>query len=201
MVFHWFLSDSRAPQVSRTLLSILADLNNALVQIVSIHPLISKSSSPCTNPLVTLPSAPIIIGITVTFMFHSFFSNFLGSSRYLSLFSLSFSFNLWSAGTAKFTIRQVLFFVEYHKVWSSGRDLVILCVSFSGMDSELCIYHLFVWSKLNFLFTPSEFLQQHQLVVFHKNLSNSKFPQLSRTFQSIRADLNNAVVWTVSILP
>ena len=46
MVSHRSLSDSRYPQVSRTLLSILADLNNALVWIVSIRPHISKSSSP-----------------------------------------------------------------------------------------------------------------------------------------------------------
>ena len=31
MVFHWSLSDSKSPQISRTLLSILADLNNAVV--------------------------------------------------------------------------------------------------------------------------------------------------------------------------
>ena len=44
-------------------------------------------------------------------------------SRYLSFFSFSFSFTLWSAGTAKFTIYQVLFvFADYYKVWSSGRD-------------------------------------------------------------------------------
>ena len=62
-------------QVSRTLLSILADLNNAVVWMVSTHPLTSMPSSPCTNPLVTAPSSPITIGISVTFMFHSFFSS------------------------------------------------------------------------------------------------------------------------------
>ena len=31
MVFHWSLSDSKSPQVSRTRLSIVAILNNALV--------------------------------------------------------------------------------------------------------------------------------------------------------------------------
>ena len=46
-------------------------------------------------------------------------------ARYLSFFSLSFNFTLWSAGTAKSTILQVLFFVDYYKVWSSGWDLVI----------------------------------------------------------------------------
>ena len=72
MVFQWCLSDNKSLQVSRTLLSILADLSNAVVWIVSTHPLISKSSSPFTNPLVTVPRAPVTIGITVTFMFHSF---------------------------------------------------------------------------------------------------------------------------------
>ena len=47
MVFLWSLSDSKSPQVSRTLLSILADLNNAVVRMVSTRVFISKSSSPC----------------------------------------------------------------------------------------------------------------------------------------------------------
>ena len=42
MAFHWSLSDSKSLQVSRTLLCILADLNNNLVWIISTHPLISK---------------------------------------------------------------------------------------------------------------------------------------------------------------
>ena len=57
----------------RTLLSIMADLNNVVVVwMISIRTLISKSSSPCINPLVLVPRAPIIIGIIVTYMFHSF---------------------------------------------------------------------------------------------------------------------------------
>ena len=74
MVFHRCLSDSKSPQVSRTLLSILAVLNNAVVWMVCTRPPTSKSSSPFSNPLVTVPNAPITIGIIVTFMFHSFFS-------------------------------------------------------------------------------------------------------------------------------
>ena len=73
MVFHWCLSDSKSPQVSRTLLSILADHNNVVVWMVSTRPLISKSSSHLTNPLLIVPRAPITIGITVTFMLDSFF--------------------------------------------------------------------------------------------------------------------------------
>ena len=110
----WSLSDSKSPHVSRTLLSILAVLNSAVVRMVSTRLPTSKFSSPFTNPLVTVTRASITIGTTVTFMFHSFF-NSLVRSRYLSFFSHSFSFILWSAGTAKSTILQVLFFVvDYH---------------------------------------------------------------------------------------
>ena len=109
MVFHWILSDSKSPQVSRTLLSILAVRNNVVVWMVSTRPPTSKSSNPFSNPLFTVPNAPITIGIIVTCMFHSF-SNSLARLRHLSFFSHSFSFILWSAGTAKSTILQVLFF-------------------------------------------------------------------------------------------
>ena len=125
MVFHWSLSDSKAPQVSRTRLRILAVISNAVVWIVSTHPPTSKSSRPFNNPLVIVPNAPITIGTIVTFMFHSLF-NSLARWKYLSFFSLSFRFILWSAGTAKSTILQILFFfVDYYEVWSSGRDSVI----------------------------------------------------------------------------
>ena len=73
MVFQWSLSDSKSPQDFRTLLSILAVLNYAVVWMVSSCPPISKFSNPFNNPLVTVPKAPITIGIIVTFMFHSFF--------------------------------------------------------------------------------------------------------------------------------
>ena len=130
MVFHWRLSDSKSPQVSRTLLSILAVFNDAIIWMVSTRPPTSKSSRPFNNPLATVPKAPITIGIIVTFIFHSFF-NSLARSRYLSLFSHSFSFILRSAGIAKSTILQIFFFffffffyfvVDYYKVLSSGRD-------------------------------------------------------------------------------
>ena len=116
-VFHWRLSVSKSPQVCRTLLSILAVFNNAVVWMVSS----SKSSRPFNNPLVTVPKVLITISIIVTFMFHSFF-NSLSRSRYFSLFSHSFSFILWSAWTAKSTILQIFYFVDYYKFWSFGWD-------------------------------------------------------------------------------
>ena len=126
MVSHRSLSDSKSPQVSRILLNILTDLNNDVVWMISTRPLISKSSS----PLVTVPSAPITIGITVTFMFHSFFSSVARSFN-----SLSFNFTQWSAETIKSTMRHVFFFFslffffdDYNKVW------------FSSLDHVICLY-------------------------------------------------------------
>ena len=117
MVFQWSLSESKSPQVFRTLLSILSDLYNAVVCMVSICPPISNRSSPFTKPLGIVPSAPITIGITVTFVSHSlsflFFSFFFGSlakSKYLSLFSLSLILTLRSIGTVKSTGQEVGFF-------------------------------------------------------------------------------------------
>ena len=69
MAFPWSLRDSKSPEVSRTPLSILAELNNAVIYMISARP---------TLPAL-LPSlwrwpkrAPITIGITVTFMLHKY---------------------------------------------------------------------------------------------------------------------------------
>ena len=121
-VFHGGLSDSKSAQVSRTLFSILADLNNTVVWTVLTRPVISKSSSLCTNPLVTVRRAPITIGRVVNFRFHSFL-NSLARSTNLSLFSHSFNFTLWSSKVHNSA--SSLFFVDYYKVWSSDRDYVI----------------------------------------------------------------------------
>ena len=155
MVFNWRLSDSKSPQVSRNLLSILAVFNNAVVWMVSTRSPTSKSSWTFDNPLVTVPKAPITIGIIFTFMFHSFF-NSLARSRYLSLFSHSFSFILWSAGTAKATILQILWFLliiirsglrtEIRWTVYRSKSHRSLCVSFSRTGTGLCIYHLLAWS-------------------------------------------------------
>ena len=107
-VFHTCLNRLKfeSPQVSRTLLGILADFNNAIIWMVSTRPLIPKSSSHSINHYVTVPRSPITIGITVNIMFHSLFSSQTGS-WYLSFFSLSFNFTQWSAVIAKYTIQQV----------------------------------------------------------------------------------------------
>ena len=81
MIFPWSLSDSQSPQISRPLLSILADINNAVVWIVSVCPLISKCSfGDSTN----------YIWYHRHFHVSIFFSS-LARSMYLSLFSPSSS--------------------------------------------------------------------------------------------------------------
>ena len=61
--------------------------------MVSAGPPGYNFSSPLTKHLGTDPSAPIIIGITVTFMFYYFFSSMV-RSKYLSFFSFSLAFTL-----------------------------------------------------------------------------------------------------------
>ena len=178
MVFYWILSDSKSPQVSRILLSILAVLNIDVVWMVSTRPPTSKSSSPFSNPLVTVPNAPIKIGMIVTCMSHSFF-NSLEKSRYLSFFSHSFSFILWSAGTAKSTILRVLFFLLI--IIKSGllagirwsvcmlRSHRSLCVVFSRTGAGLCMYQLLVWSYF------CEFFREAAADGLSLELRNNKF--------------------------
>ena len=120
--FNWRLNDSKTPQVSRTLLSILAVLNNAAVWMVSTRPPSSKSSF--NNPLVSVPKAPITIGIIVTFMFYSLF--FLFSSKVEVLILRFTFFQFYSVVSRDNKIYNFAsspcFVVDYYKVWSSGRD-------------------------------------------------------------------------------
>ena len=125
--------------------------NNAVVWMVSTHPPTSKSSSPFSDPLVTVPNTKITIGIIVTCMFHSFF-NSLARSRYLSFFSHSFSFILWSAGTAKPAILQVPFFS-----W-----LLLSLVFWPRLGEPWCNgYRLKKWTR------RYEFKSLTRLIAFH----------------------------------
>ena len=94
-------------------------------------------------------------------MFHRFFSS-LARSRYLSLFSFSFVFTLgqpeWQSSLFGWFSFLLLFFITWSgrlaeirwSVWIS-KSQRSSCISFSWTVSCLCIYHLFVWTYLNFL--------------------------------------------------
>ena len=90
-VFHWSSSDSKSPQLTRNVLSILADLSSAIVWIVSARPLNLNPSNPVAKHLGIVPSAPVMTGITVTLIFHNVFSS-LPRLKYLSLFWFFFFF-------------------------------------------------------------------------------------------------------------
>ena len=105
--------------------------------MVSTCLLISLSTSPYSNSLVTVPSAPFTIGITITFMFLSF--QFSSKDLVLISFSLSFNFSLWSVGTAKSAIWQVLLFCWLSLglvVWPRLGELFV-----SQNHREVCAFH------------------------------------------------------------
>ena len=153
MVFHWSLSDSKFPQVSRTLLSILAVFDTAVVWRVFTRPPTSKFFSPFNNPLITEPKAPFMIGIIVTCMFYClfvFFNSLDCRGTYSSVHILSV---LYCGQPVKSTILQILIFVLI--IWSGllaeirlsvcmSKSHKSLCVPFSRTDAGFCIYHLFV---------------------------------------------------------
>ena len=153
MVFHWSLGDRKSSQVSGTLLSMLADLNNA-VWISTVHSPISNSSHDLTKSLQILPSASVEICTNVTLVFNIIF-NPQARSKFSSLFSFSLTL------TAKFfLLDRFSFFVDYYLFLSSGRDLMIclylkisvnFCASFSSAASGLCIYLFFSMVKFQFL--------------------------------------------------
>ena len=158
MIFHWSLWDSKSPHVSRTLLSLLTVLNNVVVWMVSTSPLISKSSSPISNPLVTVPKAPITISIIVTCMFHSFFRFPTKVEVFILIFTFFQFYSVVSLDSQvdNFADFSFLFFFFLLIIIRSGLLAEIrwsvciskshrsLCVSFSRTDVELCIYHLLV---------------------------------------------------------
>ena len=78
-IFH----SSSSHQVSRILLSILADLKNVIVgMVVFLFPTLQA-----TYTLGTVPSVPITTGMIVTFIFHSVFFLFPGKVQvFFSLF-------------------------------------------------------------------------------------------------------------------
>ena len=71
MVFNW--SVSKFPLVLMILLSNQTDLNDAVVWIISSRPPVFYYFNLLIKSLETVPSALIAIGISFTFMVHSYF--------------------------------------------------------------------------------------------------------------------------------
>ena len=152
MVFNWSLSDSKSVQVSRTLLNILADFNDTVGWMISAHLPISSSSNSLTKSIGIVLSALITIGITVTFMCHSFFS-YLASYKYLCLFVFfllslcvspgrqsprfgrCFSFRVWLS-------QSLVFWLECGDLFVS-QNLSEFCASHSPSRILFCAYNIY----------------------------------------------------------
>ena len=149
MVSHWSLNDSKSPQVSRTLLSIPPDLNDALAWMVSTHPFISMSSRPSTNALETVPWAQITISIIVTIMFHNFqISSEVQALIFHFVFFQFFSVvdpvcKVHNSASSLFLLRITRSYRLAEIRWSAGisKSQRSCCVSFSRTDSGLSIYY------------------------------------------------------------
>ena len=153
MVFHQSLSDSKSHQVSRTLLSILADLNNAVVWMVCTRPLIAKSSSPFINPLVTVTRAPITI-VTQFLQFPSQIKVFIILFTFFQFYSVVCRDSKVHNSASSLLLLIILRSGCLAEIrWSvcMSKSQRSLCMSFSRIDVGLCIYHLFLWSNFYFL--------------------------------------------------
>ena len=148
MFFHRSLSDSKSPQVFRTLLSILSVLNDVVVWMVSNRPPTSKSSSPFNNALVNVPKAPITMGIIFTFMLHSFFQFPSMVDVIILLFTIFQFYSLVSQDSSVntfaislFLLITISFVLLAEMSWSvyMSESQRSLCVIF------LWVYHLFIW--------------------------------------------------------
>ena len=144
MVFHWSSSDSKSLQVYRTYHSILTDLNSVVVWIISTLLLF---------PSLSLP-LPFLWGLfyghklRLVTPLHVFFLVTPSHSRPIAFFFsilyyglrtyISFCFlpNLlcfllgrpqfgWFSFLFHFISFLFIYFVDYHDVWSSGRNYII----------------------------------------------------------------------------
>ena len=172
MFFRWSLRDSSSCQVSSS---------QQGFWMVTTRPLISESSSPFINPLVTVESAPIAIGITVTFMFHSFSVPSKDKYRELIFVFAFFCFARWQSPL----FSSFFFFFFFLTMTRFGRLPEIrwsvfisnsqrsLCVSFSRTYFGLCIYHLL----LSIFTNPSARAGYDTRSIFKRSLTglNSEF--------------------------
>ena len=99
--FFLHLSGTKSPQISRTLLSILAEFSRAVVHMIAILPLISRSTIPLYQTFEDRFKAHQIIGITVIVIFYSFFQSSDKIQVFVYSFVFFFFFSLWFDEVAK----------------------------------------------------------------------------------------------------
>ena len=131
MVFHWNLSDSSYPQVFKTLLIILVDLNSSVVCLVSILPLIFNFSVSFSSLCGSAPNW--------TFFFIWNFQNYFTILKLITAFffySCAWSCSLWNiVSISGKSWKYFLFF--------SSSDIIFLLIFFQ-LFSEVLIEILFI---------------------------------------------------------
>ena len=162
MLSLWSLSDSKSPQVSRTLLSILADLSNAVVWIVSTCLLISKFSSPLYQSFGNCTKSANYNWYHRHFHVQVFFFQFSSKVQILILLFTLFQFysgvsrlcKVLNSASSFFSFF-FFFFLFGLVVWSILGDPFVCQnprgVSFFKTNVGLCIYYFLVWSNFNSL--------------------------------------------------
>ena len=134
MDFYWSRCESESPQVYWTLVSIQSILNNDIVWIVSIHPLISNFSSPLSKLLRTVLNAPATIPISVTIMLHCF-PNSRARSKYLFFAFFDFYFMvLWNGKVLLLIITLSGFQARIRRSVCILKYQRTLCLRFSNSD-------------------------------------------------------------------
>ena len=83
-------------------------------------------------------------------MFHSFFFNSLARPRYLSILPLSLKINIWSTGTAKSKILQVLLYFYCMIVWPKLGDpfvsiIIIVNIKYDRKGFKLFLLACEMW--------------------------------------------------------
>ena len=169
-----------SPQVFRTLLITSADLSNSIVWMVSTRHLISKYSSPSTNPFGDCTKSTYYIWYHRHIHVPPVFFNSLTRSKYLSFFSFSFSFTVVIRVSKGYNLANSLFifcWLLLGLVVCRRLDVPFVFqnpwkvfVSFFRTGAWLCLSHLFVWSNLKFLHIPQWIiLPTHSYLVLYSS--------------------------------
>ena len=139
MDFHWSLSDSNSPQISRTLLSTLSVFNEAVFRMVFTRLPASKYSRFFNDSLVTVPKAPITSGTIVTFMFHSFFQ-FSSKVEVLILVFTFFQFYSVVSRDRKIDYSLWVFHISFSWCFFTGVWVIASLLKSPGLFSVFCFF-------------------------------------------------------------
>ena len=173
MVYHRNLSDSKSHQISRTLLSILADLNNAVVWMILILTLIFNSSSSLSKSLGIVLSALATIGVIVIFMFHRFLHLWQGPS--ISHLFAFFHFSLCGPLELQNSLDTTSFFLANSRSGLLAEIMWSVCIAGSQrifvrliLLEGFCFVHIpFLVVLLTYNFLSVDYLLQTVMLSFY----------------------------------